>query len=65
MMSGGGMEMFAALMMMGVRVREVWRLSEGSVWLPSRNLLLIDSELTKTERECVSRRFTLSSRSVD
>lgn len=56
-MTGGGMEMFATLMMLGVRVREVCALAEGSLWLPSERLLLVDSELTTHERVRVNAHF--------
>lgn len=60
MMAGGGMEMFATLMMLGVRVREVVDLEEGSVWVPAKRLLLIDQGLTKDERERVTDRWLVT-----
>ena len=50
----GGMEAFAALMMMGVRVREVCGLIEGNVWVPDRSLLLIDRDLPVDDRALVA-----------
>lgn len=44
------MEAFAALMLLGVRVREVQGLSEQVVWLPDLQLLLVDSELSCRRR---------------
>lgn len=44
------MEIFAVLMLMGVRVREVCNLDEESVWLPSLRLLLIDAAMSAEER---------------
>lgn len=45
------MEAFAALMLLGVRVREVRNLDEQVVWLPHLRLLLIDSELSECRRQ--------------
>ncbi len=49
------MEPFAALMLMGARVREVRDLAEGAVWVEESMLLLIDADLTSAAREEVSR----------
>ncbi len=43
-------ESFAALMLMGVRVREVRDLDEGHIWMPRRRLLLVDVGLSRAER---------------
>jgi hypothetical protein len=53
-MIAGGMESFAALMMMGVRVRETTDLDERVMWLPRQMLLLIDGALTCRERRSVA-----------
>lgn len=45
------METFALLMVLGVRVREVWDLKEGHVWLPDARLLIIDRHLPRADRE--------------
>lgn len=55
-MINGGMEAFAALMMLGVRVREVADLSEQAVWMPRELLLIIDQGLSGPERERVADR---------
>lgn len=44
------MESLAPLMMLGIRVREVHRLTEGHIWLPEDRLLLIDAALTPRAR---------------
>lgn len=48
------MESFAALMMLGVRVREVVDLGKRAIWLPTEMLLLIDQALPCREREKVA-----------
>lgn len=53
-MIAGGMEAFATLMMLGVRVREVASLGERAIWLPRTMLLLIDVGLSASERESVA-----------
>lgn len=45
------MEAFAALMLMGVRVREVRDLEEETIWLPRQRLLIIDATLSPSRRE--------------
>lgn len=40
-----GMELFAALMLMGARVREVDDLEEGHLWLPDVPMLIVDRDL--------------------
>lgn len=45
-----GMEGFALLMLLGIRVREVPDLAEGNVWLPEDRLLFIDSTLSCADR---------------
>lgn len=42
--------MFAALMMLGVKVREVTNLGEPCIWLPSELMLFIDSSLPDSDR---------------
>lgn len=49
-------ECFAALMMLGVKVREVANLGERAIWLPRKMLLLIDQGLSGSEREIVADR---------
>lgn len=48
------MEVFAALMMLGVRVREVSDLIECAIWCSDSRLLLIDRDLSWCERELVA-----------
>ncbi len=49
------MEQFAVLMLLGVRVREVRDLTEGSVFVEDANLLLVDDRLEQSERELICR----------
>lgn len=51
------MEPFAALMMLGIRVREVVDLAEDAVFCRSHELLLIDSRLSRAARDAVSDRI--------
>lgn len=51
------MDEYAELMMLGVRVRAVHDLKEGSIYHPGRRLLLVDSSLSQSDREHVCRRF--------
>ena len=44
------MEEFAALMMLGVRVRNVEELQDGAIWMEDQRILFIDSALTHRER---------------
>lgn len=55
--SGGKMEAFAELMLLGMRVREVRSLHEEAIWLPDRRLLLIDQALTQSRRQKVAARL--------
>ena len=49
------MEQFAVLMLLGVRVREVHNLAEGSMFIASVNLLLVDDRLDSAARELICR----------
>ncbi|WP_041546143.1 MULTISPECIES: hypothetical protein [unclassified Nocardioides] len=51
------MEVFAPLMMLGARVREVGDLDEGALWVPQRRLLLIDANLSAARRAEVADLF--------
>lgn len=51
------MEDDIVLRMAGVRVREVTDLAEGALWLAAHKLLLIDAELTPSQREGVTCRI--------
>lgn len=54
---GGGSGPFAVLIAMGVRVREVPDLIEGFFWMPVQFLLLIDRNLSASDRECLAGRL--------
>lgn len=49
-----GMDEYAELMMLGIRVRECRELREGSIYLPRRHLLLVDWNLSHSDREWVA-----------
>ncbi len=49
------MEQFAVLMLLGVRVREVHDLAEGSVFFAAQNLLFVDDRLDCAKREYICR----------
>lgn len=51
------MEEYAPLMMLGVRVREVRDLREGSIFYHHPQLLLVDSDLSRSDREWVTAHF--------
>lgn len=46
----GAVEEFAALMLLGIRVRKVEELDERALFFPQRRLLLIDSDLDRHQR---------------
>ena len=48
---------YAELMMLGVRVREVHDLREGSIYVRRRHLLLVEWNLTRSDREIVAAHF--------
>ena len=47
------MEAFAALMLLGVRVREVRDLAEGAVYAAAVKVLFVDDSLNHGQRETV------------
>lgn len=53
----GDMDEYAELLMLGVRVREVRRLREGSIYIPHRHLLVVDWNLSASDREQVVAHF--------
>ena len=48
---------YAELMMLGVRVREVRDLREGSIYVRRRHLLLVECNLSRSDREQVAAHF--------
>ncbi len=60
-----GMESFALLMLLGVRVREVCDLDEGNVWLPEDRLLFIDSAMSHPRREALAQALLAEASSLD
>lgn len=51
------MDEYAPLMMLGIRVRQVKDLREGSIFYHRSNLLFVDADLIRSDREYVTAHF--------